>query len=53
MFPALFPLLFTVVFALLHLYFGWKNGPKIIVYSFATTAVVILANYIIKTSYLI
>lgn len=53
MFPALLPLMFTVIITVLHLYFKWRRGPQWIVYSFTFTAVVILLNYIIKTTYLV
>lgn len=48
--PALIPLLFTFVVLLLHLFFKWKNGGKIIMYSFALTVLIMVSNYIYKVA---
>lgn len=48
LFPALIPLAFTFIFATLHLYFKFKHGSKIIVYSFSISAFLIVTNFLYK-----
>jgi hypothetical protein len=48
LYPALLPTVFTLLFALLHLIFKFKNGAVIIKYSFIITVVIVLVSYFIK-----
>lgn len=47
-FPALLPFLFTLVFTVLHLFFKFKNGARIIVIAFSITVFIMLLNYGVK-----
>ena len=46
--PSLIPFLLTVVYAISHLIFGFKNGARFIVVFFGTTAIVMLVNFVMK-----
>ena len=46
--PATIPLLLFVLFSALHLYFKFKKGNSIIIYSYIFIALILLANYIYK-----
>lgn len=48
LFPALIPLIFTVVYTILHIIFNFKKGAKVITLSFAATAIIMLINFIYK-----
>ncbi len=48
LFPALIPVLFTFLFLGIHLIFKFKNGAKILIYSFATSSGLMVINYIYK-----
>jgi hypothetical protein len=45
LFPATIPLLILFVFLLLHLKFKFKNGAKIIVILFASSAIIIAISF--------
>jgi len=48
MFPALIPFLLTIIVLVLHLIYKLKNGAKIITILFSITAILIVANYLLK-----
>ncbi len=48
MFPALIPFLLTITVLILHLIFKLKNGAKLIIVLFSTTAILIVVNYLFK-----
>lgn len=48
LFPALIPLLFTLLYLTLHLIFKFKHGARVIVISFSITASLMLINFIFK-----
>ena len=50
MFPALIPLLCTFVFLLIHLKFKLKHGAKVLIFSFALSAGIMVMNFIYKIS---
>lgn len=45
-YPALLPILFLLLFTLLHLIFKFRNGAAIIKYSFAVTVSIVIFHYI-------
>lgn len=47
-FPAAIPLLITLFYTLLHLWFKFKNGARNIIVLFSFTAFLILLNFILK-----
>lgn len=47
-FPALVPMLFMVAFMMLHIRFGFRKGPSVLIISFIATLTVMLADYIYK-----
>ncbi|MGB9745690.1 MAG: DUF2752 domain-containing protein [Bacteroidales bacterium] len=46
LYPALIPLLFLLVFLILHIVFRFRNGAAIIKYSFIGTAGIVIFQYI-------
>ncbi len=48
LYPALIPVLFTLVFTCLHLILNFKNGAAIVKYSFIITIGIVFISYIIK-----
>jgi hypothetical protein len=48
MYPALLPLLFTLLFLSLHLIFKYKHGARVIVYAYSFTAAIIVVSYVVK-----
>lgn len=48
LFPALLPLLFLIVYTILHLIFKFKVGARVIVFAFSLTSILMLANFIVK-----
>lgn len=48
--PAGIPMLFMIVFLLLHLKFDFKHGAKILTYTFAFSTLITLINYCYKIS---
>ena len=48
MFPALIPLMVMLVYLVLHVFFKFKNGHKILMYLFIFNTAIIVINYIIK-----
>ncbi|WP_131539277.1 DUF2752 domain-containing protein [Pedobacter nototheniae] len=48
LYPATIPLIFIVIFTLLHLKFDFKFGAQLIKIVFAGVAVIIIINYIYK-----
>jgi hypothetical protein len=48
--PALIPLLITVLFAVLHLAVGFRNGARIIVWSFSLTVSLMIVNFVVKST---
>ncbi len=48
MFPALLPLLITIIYLILHLKFKFNSGARTIVILFSLSAALMIANFIIK-----
>lgn len=48
LYPALLPVMFTLLLTALHLYFKFKNGANYIKYSFLITMSIIVISYILK-----
>ncbi|HEX8514779.1 MAG TPA: DUF2752 domain-containing protein [Bacteroidia bacterium] len=48
LYPALLPVIFTLLFTGLHLAFRFKKGAEVIKYSFLTTTAIIVTGYILK-----
>jgi hypothetical protein len=48
MYPALLPLLFTIIYLILHLIFKYKNGAFVLKISFIFTTSIMIIAYIIK-----
>jgi hypothetical protein len=48
LYPGLIPIIFTIIYLILHLTFSFKNGAKVLKISFIFTAIVIVVTYIIK-----
>ncbi|CAN5811730.1 hypothetical protein BH11BAC7_BH11BAC7_30240 [soil metagenome] len=49
-YPALLPILFTLLLLMLHLKFRFKNGAVILMYSFIGSTVVALISFFIKVA---
>lgn len=49
LFPATIPLLFTALFTFAHLIFHFRNGARIIIFSFSFSAFLIVINFVFKT----
>lgn len=47
-FPALLPILFMVGFLVLHLWFRFKKGPRILKFSFIFTITIMIVHYVIN-----
>ena len=48
LYPALLPVLFTLLLTVAHLFFKFKNGASAITYSFIATTSIIIINYIVN-----
>lgn len=48
LYPGLFPIMFTLIFLGFHLKNKYTNGAKILQYSYAVSAVIVLVSYIVK-----
>ncbi len=48
LYPALLPVIYTLLFTSAHLVFKFKNGATNIKYSFIITILVVITNYIVK-----
>jgi hypothetical protein len=48
MYPALIPIIFTLVYVILHLKFKLKNGARHIVIFFSSSVVIMLISYFYK-----
>jgi hypothetical protein len=48
LYPALLPILFTLIYTMFHLKFSYRRGAGIIKYSFISSAAIVLISYIIK-----
>ncbi len=48
LFPALLPLLFLIIYTMIHLKFMFKNGHKVILYSFVLTVGLTIFNFTYK-----
>lgn len=48
MFPALIPLALMLGFLVFHIIFKFKQGHKVLLYTFIFNVIIILSNYIIK-----
>lgn len=48
LYPALLPMIFTLIFLVLHLIFKYKNGALILKISFIFTALLMIIVYIVK-----
>jgi len=51
LYPPLIPIILTLVFLCFHLKFDFKSGAKILIYSFSFSALLIVANYLVKLVY--
>ncbi len=50
LYPALLPIIFTLIFLLLHLKFQFKNGAMILMYSFIGSTAIVIISFIIKVA---
>lgn len=48
LYPALLPVIFLLIFLLLHLKYKFKNGASVIKYTFMVCALIITVNYVLK-----
>lgn len=48
LYPALYPIIITLIFFILHLIFKFKNGTLILKILFILTLIVIIVSYILK-----
>lgn len=48
LYPATIPLLLLFTFLLLHLFFKFKNGARVILYTFSFNVFIILMNFTYK-----
>ncbi len=48
LYPALLPVIFTLGFTAVHVYFKFKNGAAYVKYSFFLTMGIIMTSYIYK-----
>jgi hypothetical protein len=48
MYPGLLPILFTLVFMVLHLRYKFRNGAMTLQYAYIISAVIVVASFIIK-----
>lgn len=48
---SLLPFLVTILFTVLHLVFGFKNGARWIVILFSITVIVMLTNFVVKLTH--
>ncbi|NCO55144.1 MAG: hypothetical protein COZ21_08685 [Bacteroidetes bacterium CG_4_10_14_3_um_filter_31_20] len=48
LYPALYPLIFTLILLFLHIIFRFKNGALILKISFIFTVLIMIISYIIK-----
>ena len=48
-YPALFPIVFMLIFLFLHLIFKYKNGANILKWTFIINVIIIFGNFIYKT----
>ncbi len=48
LYPALLPLIFTLVFLVLHLIYRYKNGALILKISFIFTVLLIIIAFVVK-----
>jgi hypothetical protein len=49
--PALIPILFSLVFLVLHLIFRFKHGAAILMYTFIFSTAIVVVNFIIKVAH--
>lgn len=49
-YPALFPVLFLIGYLILHLVFQFRNGARVIKFSFIFTLTIMIINYLVKLS---
>jgi hypothetical protein len=47
-YPAMFPLIFLVIFLFLHLKFKFTNGANIIKYLFIFVVIIVVINFVVK-----
>lgn len=52
LYPALLPILFTLMFLGFHLRYKYINGAKILQYSYITSASIVLVTFILKQIHL-
>jgi hypothetical protein len=50
--PVTIPLLLFLFYGLLHVFFKFKNGNKIIIYSYTSVTIMMVTNYIYKIIHL-
>jgi hypothetical protein len=48
LYPALLPIIFMMVYLILHIVFDFKKGATIIKYTFIINVVIIMVNYVAK-----
>jgi hypothetical protein len=47
-YPALIPILFMIIYLLLHLIFKFKKGANILKYTFIINSTIIVVNYLVN-----
>ena len=47
-YPALIPMMWLIIYLIAHIIFKFKNGAKILKYSYIFTIFIVLINYIYK-----
>lgn len=48
LYPGLLPMLFTLVFLVLHLIFKFERGAKVLQYSYIFSAVIVVGAFVVK-----
>ena len=51
LYPPLIPIVLTLVFLCLHLKYEFRNGARILVYSYSISSVFVITNYVVKIFY--
>lgn len=53
LYPALLPILFTLVLLAVHLRYKLKNGPKLLLYSYIGSTTIVMLSFIVKQIHLL
>jgi hypothetical protein len=51
LYPALLPLIFTLLFLIFHLKYQYRHGAAILMYSFIFSTTIVLISFIIKIAH--